>query len=549
MKQLGNRNFGRMATLCAAALMTMAISAGSARADEAGGGGYFVAGAQPERPSEVLATELRPLDDPENPYAGQYEEWDIWAYEHFRPGMNAQAIMADMAGPVPNPSKVMVGGPLHLALDNAGELQLWTNHHVDSEGFLIPSGRGEDITGRKAREFPQAFASGPIEQAQNDEWQLQITARSACKYGPIPAFIGEQPPVRLVFVPNGEFAVKGMLGLGDTDNFDIQTSGDLAARERWYRYSPEGELLGMTGVVGMGWRDDSWILLYWPELPQKIAEMKKLDLVPQFKSGTVSFAPSTARTYSNEADFLWDTDKLHSQTTAADVVECYDYLGQPIPVEQAWPTDGRMEDRARQLDAPIVKMYYEAQLAVGYTTDTPSPYAGQASGPQIATADYSPPVVAYPSMGGDYTFTEKLIVKALDTPGNPYAGQYSEWDRLCLEHYGERDREHLRLLNEGRNANLQLVDNARVAGQSLEEFKQANPDYATGFPAELPENSGFVSLFCYVDDDGYVVPMSQLHSWTGARTDGTQRTDWNISATISMDEEQRARFTEWKAGL
>ena len=528
-----------------------------AAADEGGSGQFFVPGNMPERPPEVLATELRALDDPENPYAGQYEEWDIWAFEHFRPGMNAQAIMAELQPPEPKRSGVSLASPFYLWSDAAGQPVLWTTHRVDNDGFLLPDeltskNYGRDAqrfgsgAGQPVREMAQAFASGPITQEQYDAWQLQYTAGIATRYVPIPAFIGEQPPLRLVFVLNGEFAVKGMLGLGDTDNFDMQSSGDLASRERWYRYSADGELLGQTGVVGMGWRDASWMLLYWPELPQKIEAMKVQGLAPQFRSGTVSFAPSTARIYTNEADALWDQDKPFPQTTAADVVECYDYQGQPIPVEQAWPADGSFTDQARQLDAPIVKMYYDAQLAVSYTTDAPSPFAAQANGPQLATADYRPPVVAYPARGGDYSLTEKLIVRELDAPGNPYAGQYSEWDRLCYEHYGEYDRDHLRLLNEGRQAQQQLVDNAKTAGQTLEEFKQANPEFVTGFPSELPGDSGFVSLFCYVDDDGYVIPMAHLHSWTGARTDGTQHTDWNISATISMDEAQQTRFDEWK---
>ena len=545
--------------ICVMAMATLLLAMPALALAEEGGTGQFIApGKAPERPPEVLVTELRPLDDPDNPYVGQYEEWDIWAFEHFRPGMNAQAIMAELQPPEPKRSGVSLASPLYLWSDAAGQPVLWTAHRVDNDGFLLPYelssknfGR-EDLrfgsgAGQPVREMAQAFASGLIERAQYDAWQLQYTARSASRYPPIPAFIGEQPPLRLVFVPNGEFAVKGHLGLGDIDNFDMQSSGDLASRERWYRYSADGELLGQTGVVGMGWRDASWMMLYWPGLPEKIEEMKEQSLAPQFRSGTVSFAPSTARIYTNEADALWDQDKPFPQTTAADVVECYDYQGQPIPVEQAWPASGYFEDRARQLDAPIVKIFYEAQLAVGYTADAPIPFAGLPNGPQLATADYRPPVVAYPARGGDYTFTEKLIVKPLDAPGNPYAGQYSEWDQLCYGHYGEHNKQYSRIFSEELDARQQLANDAKAAGQSLEEFKQANPGLNFGMDSELLEDAGIVTLFCYVDDNGYLIPMSLTRSWPGAATDMDYHTDWTISATLSMDEEQRARFAEWQS--
>jgi hypothetical protein len=531
-----------------------------ALANEAGSGRTFMPGVQAERPPEVLATELRPLNDPENPYAGQYEEWDIWAYEHFRPGLNAQAIMAELQPPERDGSRVRLASPLYLWNDADGNPVLMIGQRVDNDGFLVPAQLADQNDGRQQRRFgsgagqtvlemAQAFASGPIELAQYDAWQLQITADAACKHAPIPAFIGEHPPVCIVFVPNGEFAVKGMLGLGDTEHYDMQASGDLAARERWYRYSPEGELLGMTGVVGMGWRDDSWMLLYWPDLPEKIEEMKAQGLTPKFRSGTVSFAPDTTRSYTSEADSLWDRDRPWPQTTAADVVECYDYLGQPYPVELAWPAEGRPENRAQQLDAPIVKTYYEAQLSVGYTTDAPSPHAGQANGPQLATADYFPPVVAYPAIGGDYSFTEKLIVKALDAPGNPYAGQYSEWDRLCYEHYGEHNEEYSQIFSEELDARQKLASDAKAQGQTLEEFKQANPGLNFGMESELMEDAGIVSMFCYVDDEGYLIPMSLTRSSPGGGLNKDYRTDWNISATISMDAQQRARYEEWQATL
>lgn len=490
------------------------------------------------------ATELRPLDDPENPYRGQYREWDVWAYEHFRPGMDGEDIMAELPGVVPDLPKVRLASFLQLAADAEGQLHLWTYQKVDEDGFLVPAGLPGSPT-PELRTF--AFASGPIERETYEEWMLQVNAAAATRYPPIPAFIGENPPLQVAFVPNGEFAVKGPLGLGDTEEYDMQAASQLSARERWYRYSAEGELLGMTGVVGRGWRDQSWMLLYWPQLPQKIEEMKQQGLEAKYRGDLVAFAPSRSRSYTNEADMLWDRDRPFPENSAADIVECYDLTGNPVPAEEAWPDEPSFETSVKQLDAPILKTFYEAQLAVGYTTREPSPFAGQPNGPQLATDEYRPPVAAYPSRGGDTTFTEKLLVRELDSPGNPYAGQYSEWDRLCLESYGKVNQQEMKILNDEMRRKQRLVDEAKAEGMSLEEFKRNGPAIHYGVPTSTYRDAGVVTLFCYVDDDGYVIPMSRLHSWSGARTDGSQRTEWMISATVSMDEQQLQRFEDWKA--
>ena len=493
----------------------------------------------------IPVEELKPLDDPNNPYAGQYAEWDIWAHEHFRPGMDAKAITADLTGEVPDAPRVLTVAFLQLAADAAGNLHLWTYQKVDGNGYLVPAATPH----KEVDSQNYAFASGPIERTVYDAWVLQVNAAVAIGYPPIPAFIGEHAPLSVVMVPNGEFAVKGPLGLGDTENFDMQASSRMASRERWYRYSAEGELLGQTGVVGRGWHDNSWMLLYCPELTAKLEEMRGQGLDPSFRYGTVSFVPSTSRTYSNEADALWDQGKPFPTKTAEDVVECYDYNGQPFDVNQAWSDGGDIRKRARQLDAPIVRAYYLAQLSVGHTSAEPSPFMGRANGPFIANADYRPPVAAYPRSGGQYDFTEKPVVRDLDAPGNPYAGQYSEWDRLCFEHAGEFAPARLEKLNTQRNAMNQLVEDAKQAGKTLEQFRQENPELATGFVSENFSDDGVVTLFCHVDANGYLIPMSRTRMWPGSRSASDQVTDWVISASLQFDAETMQRFEAWKAGL
>ncbi|MCB1188283.1 hypothetical protein KDL29_14055 [bacterium] len=502
--------------------------------------------AQAVAPEIQTATELRPLDDPANPYLGQYQEWDIWTYEHFRPGMDGKAIMAELSGPAPELPKVQLAGFMQLGTDEEGQLHLWTYQKVDAEGFLVPAGpAGPKLPGLTT----YAFASGPIERAVYDDWTMQVNAGVASKYPPIPAFIGEHVPLRLVFVPNGEFAVKGPLGLGNTAEFDMQASSQLASRERWYRYSAEGELLGTTGVVGMGWRDQSWMLLYWPELSAKIEEMEQQGLAPQFHGAAIGFAPPQYRSYSNEVDSLWDRERPFPQLTAQDIVECYDYTGQPVPVEDAWSGELTFENRVQQLDAPIVRLYYEAQLWSGYTTDGPSPYDGLSNGPVIAGSGYVSPVAAYPRKGGKYEFVEKPVVRALDAPGNPYAGMYSEWDRLCFEQNGQYVKKQTEILNSNWQARQKLVDDAKAAGKSLEQFKVEHPELAQGFPDENFEELGIVTLFGHVDDNGYLIPMSKTRMWPGSRSVSDYATDWVISATLQFDDETLQRFEDWKASL
>ena len=378
---------------------------------------------------------------------------------------------------------------------------------------------------------------------------MQVNAGVASKYPPIPAFIGEHAPLSLVFVPNGEFAVKGPLGLGNTEKYDPQESSRLAARERWYRYNAEGELLGMTGVVGRGFHDNSWILLYWPDLQSKIQEMDQRGLSASFRHGTVSFAPSNTRSYDNEADSLWDSDKPFARTTAEDVVECYDYHGQPIPVEEAWSDSDDLRRVGQQMDAPIIKLYYDAQLSVGYTSNEASSFSGQANGPVMVSPDYEPPVAAYPGRGGNYDFVEKPVVRALDAPGNPYLGMYSEWDRLCFEHCGEHAPRQMELLTSNRQARQQLVDDAKAAGKTLEQFRQEHPELASGYPSEGLEEEGILTLFGHVDDNGYLIPMAKTRMWPGSRSVSDYATDWVISATLQFDEETLRRFEDWKASL
>ncbi|MCB1220783.1 MAG: hypothetical protein H7A35_05085 [Planctomycetales bacterium] len=490
------------------------------------------------------ATELRPLDDPANPYLGQYQEWDIWTYEHFRPGMDGKAIMAELSGPAPELPKVQLAGFMQLGTDEEGQLHLWTYQKVDAEGFLVPAGpAGPKLPGLTT----YAFASGPIEQAVYDDWTMQVNAGVASRYPPIPAFIGEHVPLCLVFVPNGEFAVKGPLGLGNTEKYDMQENSSMAARERWYRYSVDGELLGMTGVVGRGFYDNSWILLYWPELQSKIMEMDQEGLSASFRHGTVSFSPSNARHYSNEADALWDREKVFTRNAEAEVVECYDYYGQPISVEEAWSDFDDMPRVGQQIDAPIIKLYYDAQLSVGYTRSEASPFSGLSNGPVLAGDGYEPPVAAYPRKGGSYEFIEKPVVRALDAPGNPYAGMYSEWDRLCFENNGQYVKKQTEILNSNWQARQKLADDAKAAGKSLEQFKEEHPELAQGFPDENFEELGIVTLFGHVDDNGYLIPMAKTRMWPGSRSVIDYATDWVISATLQFDEETLKRFEDWKA--
>ena len=39
-------------------------------------------------PIETSSLEVTPLDAWDNPYRGQYGEWDYWAWEHFDPALN-----------------------------------------------------------------------------------------------------------------------------------------------------------------------------------------------------------------------------------------------------------------------------------------------------------------------------------------------------------------------------------------------------------------------------------------------------------------------------
>ena len=177
---------------------------------------------------------MRSLDDPANPYLGQYSEWDSWMYAH--PGdPTFEERRAVFAGELP---------------DN----KFWGSVSVNADGYPIP-----DMLSRELRRQDDADGQPPPKDACNlgfgvwgemplemyERWDAAGLAVDAQYAARIPKWLADNPPKSARIWPDGTVTTHGALGSDDGQGEYIlldQSSWKMTP-EPFFLYSAGGGLI------------------------------------------------------------------------------------------------------------------------------------------------------------------------------------------------------------------------------------------------------------------------------------------------------------------
>jgi hypothetical protein len=296
---------------------------------------------------------VKPLDDPDNPYRGQYGPWDQWIMQqhgirnpredaHMQEQsrrMTEEMRKAQEEGRKPQTSGMWRG--YVPTLDDP-----WTRFsmRVDEQGFVVPLllREEEQLKVRKAREqrpAPSIYLQDPpapqfrIEGGGIMPPEIaapllqEIKARGLREFPPEPpAWMKAAPPHTFMVMPNGEYVTNGALGSWKENWQQEQMQPveggvkiDRASRG-WYRYSADGELLGSVP-------EGSWLQLF----------------NPNYASLELSGKSQGYDAYEYGGYLIWVKQGAPEAPLAGDggtIVAKWDYLGNPVasdaPLTYPW---------------------------------------------------------------------------------------------------------------------------------------------------------------------------------------------------------------------
>ena len=260
------------------ALLLVAFTASSAAASSTGWIGGQVFAFPPESSDATL--QVKPLDDPANPYKDQYSEFDRWAWQHYcrniNPGNDADWQLGlsqaqgihPLAGPefIQNETEDYSRGlrMVSSAVDDNGYMIPHYDyvHRVASQGGEAPATLGEVVNKTDNRFPPHArfWSLGALDAAVGKEIDAARDLYLATAYPFIPDWIA-QSQQDAVFLPDGSVVT-----------FDQATSAQSYIARR---FDKDGKLLKEANVSD----EDHWQheLLGGPR-PEDSANFKSFDI-------------------------------------------------------------------------------------------------------------------------------------------------------------------------------------------------------------------------------------------------------------------------------
>lgn len=429
-------------------------------------------------------TRVRPLDDPANPYLGQYEDWDRWFYgNYFAPNWGGIEFE-----------------PLKQAriAQQGGSAEQWGDYYsfVSPEGWLIPQCQtwrfytevvpGTTLAGHQSIPYGRADAqvkfwfhsAGCMPEELAQRRQHEEALAMAVDYPPIPAWLGENPPQEALTTLEGDWLCLGPLGgsvsLEDWPSDMLSKYGGLR-REPSYLYKPDGRVIGQAPMIGMPSSPIDFAALYGEE-----AIARRLGTISEQDDGTEP----------NIYAFWWtgygnfpEPELARSEPMVLEWAR--DYRGNPIDINA--PLSRYHNTTCMPIGAPQLAAIYQAQLELGLTDSTPSPFAGTAEGPVVSGDSKSRPRTRW-AVGtespprGHFGSPPPRPVRSINSPGNPYANEYGAIDGWIWEHEG------------------------------WENPKQSNAISLTGDSLQLgvepSATPGWQQLRTRVDKDGYAMPLA-----------------------------------------
>ena len=176
---------------------------------------------------------MRDLDDPENPYRGRYEAWDLWTFERIR-GTSREDVVAWYQGTAP-------------------EDYMLLTIRVDKQGFVVPL-RLSTTDDLAARHDPNYTAEadcrfslrggGEMGQRVRDAYEEMLVGLHMPYAPAIPGWLAAAPPLQVLLMPDGDIVTSGDPDPERTINHRPQGNVPAATAELVFRrYDASGNLL------------------------------------------------------------------------------------------------------------------------------------------------------------------------------------------------------------------------------------------------------------------------------------------------------------------
>jgi hypothetical protein len=241
---------------------------------------------------------VRGLDDPANPYRGQYAEWDYYCFANAR-SMTRSDSKAWNRHKVPITRRLIQvnidanGFPTPLMLTNRQRMEYYHN----PQPAPATTGGGCTLSYTVYGDVPELL----------DERMYAAELAIRAEFVPkIPRWLAMNPPVKAIMLPGGDVATYGVLGSGR--NIDLYTHFHHRINLFDYpccHYSAAGELLAQVEP------GDPWCRLFWSEAEQVLGAVDPEKMCYWEQNGFV----------------------IVQQIEGWKQVAIYNYDGAPLPVE------------------------------------------------------------------------------------------------------------------------------------------------------------------------------------------------------------------------
>ena len=184
----------------------------------------------------ILYLNVKALDDPANPYAGLYEEWDTWIYD------NHLTLVTDHDANAHLPDDPHSGGfaLINWVINTLEVEDAWQVSDfyllVDDQGWLIPHRVGQELEyGWQIPELStpakdaakrsycgfRLQSAGVMPEELSHAYHAVLYQLQAPGLPEIPDWLIDNPPFSVRFLPTGEYVTYGELGTVNDDSYDL----------------------------------------------------------------------------------------------------------------------------------------------------------------------------------------------------------------------------------------------------------------------------------------------------------------------------------------
>jgi len=208
--------------------------------------------------TQSVTLELLALDDPDNPYREQYTAYDRWVFEH--------VVIPGTEEPVKLPSE-MTQEEIHALALGTDQPMNWyeTSARVYDESILVPfqismRDNHEAIKNHTKSELANRSTivrvKGVLDPELRKVFRREADRIVAGYYPPVPAWLAENPPKRVMLLPDGRVLTEGLLGDWDKEDEEGGCCGD-SVQGTYALYDISGTLQAARQSGWLGLLDNS----------------------------------------------------------------------------------------------------------------------------------------------------------------------------------------------------------------------------------------------------------------------------------------------------